>query len=73
MWLSRFCPVFLILFLLETSSTNILYRRTKRLRRFKTNLGTEGEIVVESMGPRDVRFPSQTYRYKRQLLHADGV
>ncbi|KAF2255830.1 multidrug resistance protein-like protein [Trematosphaeria pertusa] len=31
MWLSGFCWVFLFFFLPETSSTNILYRRTRRL------------------------------------------
>jgi len=60
MWLSGFCLVFLIFFLPETSSTNILYRRAKRLRKItgRDNLKTEGEIIGESMGPKDVRSPS---------------
>jgi DHA1 family multidrug resistance protein-like MFS transporter len=60
MWLSGLCLVFLIFFLPETSSTNILYRRAKRLRKImgRDNLKTEGEIIGESMGPKDVRSPS---------------
>ena len=65
MWLSGFCLVVLIFFLPETSSTNILYRRAKRLRKLtgKGNLRTEGEIIGESMGPKDVRSSSHLLRY----------
>ena len=57
MWLSGFCLVVVVFFLPETSSSNILYRRTRRLRKLtgRDNLRTEGEIMGESMGPKDVR------------------
>ena len=46
----------LIFFLPETSSTNILYRRTRRLRKItgNANLKCEPEIMAEQMTPRDV-------------------
>ncbi|KAI4214458.1 MAG: hypothetical protein LQ351_002875 [Letrouitia transgressa] len=58
MWLSGFCLVLLIFFLPETSSSNILYRRARRLRRSTAieNLKTEAEIQSEHMTPKD-SFP----------------
>jgi len=51
MWLSGFCWVFLMFFLPETSSTNILYRRAARLRKLTGNdkLKSEPELLAESM------------------------
>lgn len=57
MWLSGFCLVFIFFFLPETSSSNILYRRTARLRKLTGNekLKCEPEIMAENMTGRDVR------------------
>ncbi|SLM36536.1 multidrug resistance protein [Lasallia pustulata] len=55
-WLSGACFVLLIFFLPETSSSNILYRRSRRLRKLtgNINLKSEGEIMGESMTGKDV-------------------
>ena len=69
MWLSGFCLVFLVFFLPETSSTNILYRRTRRLRKL-TGINTlmcEPELVSEQMTGKDVRCSCYVYEAK----HAD--
>ena len=60
MWLSGFCLLIIIFFLPETSSSNILYRRARRLRKLtkRDNLRTEGEIMSEQMTPKDVSFCS---------------
>lgn len=51
MWLSGFCWVFLMFFMPETSATNILYRRTARLRKLTGNdkLKCEPELAAEEM------------------------
>jgi MFS transporter, DHA1 family, multidrug resistance protein len=51
MWLSGACLLLLIFFLPETSSTNILYRRARRLRKLtgNQNLKSEPEIETENM------------------------
>ena len=53
MWLSGFCLVFLFFFLPETSAANIIFRRTKRLRKLQGNSGTtikcKPEIEAEGM------------------------
>jgi MFS transporter, DHA1 family, multidrug resistance protein len=51
MWLSGACLVFLTLFLPETSSNNILYRRTARYRKLTGNphLKCQAEIEAEGM------------------------
>jgi len=59
MWLSAFCFVFLFFFLPETSSANILYRRTKRLRNLVDKdslpaLKCEPEIEGEGMTGKDI-------------------
>ncbi|KAF2472291.1 benomyl/methotrexate resistance protein [Lindgomyces ingoldianus] len=56
MWLSGFCFVFLFFFLPETSSTNILYRRTRRLRKITGDerLTCEPEIMAEHMTGKDI-------------------
>ncbi|KAL8940993.1 MAG: hypothetical protein Q9216_002512 [Gyalolechia sp. 2 TL-2023] len=56
MWLSGFCLLILIFFLPETSSANILYRRSRRLRKLTgiDNLKSEAEIVGEQMTPKDI-------------------
>jgi len=58
MWLSSFCLLFLFFALPETSSPNILYRRTKRLRQLTGDdrLTCEPEMAGEKMGPKDVRI-----------------
>jgi DHA1 family multidrug resistance protein-like MFS transporter len=60
MWLSGFCLIVLFFFLPETSSPNILYRRTKRLRKLTGDdrLTCEPEMMSENMKPKDVRIPS---------------
>lgn len=56
MWLSGFCLVFIFFLLPETSSANILYRRTRRLRKLTGNdkLKCEPELASEHMKPSDV-------------------
>ncbi|TKA66501.1 hypothetical protein B0A49_06636 [Cryomyces minteri] len=56
MWLSGFCLVFLIFLLPETSSNNILYRRTRRLRKLTGNesLKCEPELMGEQMSGNDI-------------------
>ena len=51
MWLSGFCLVFLTIFLPETSSSNILYRRTQRYKKATGNvhLACQPEIEAEGM------------------------
>jgi DHA1 family multidrug resistance protein-like MFS transporter len=58
MWLSGVCWVFLFLFFPETSSPNILHRRTKRLRKLTGNdkLTCEPDIMSAEMKPKDVRI-----------------
>ncbi|KAG8533467.1 uncharacterized protein KY384_002250 [Bacidia gigantensis] len=56
MWLCGFTLVLLVFFLPETSSTNILYRRTKRLRKLTgiETLRCQPEIEAENMTGKDV-------------------
>ena len=56
MWLSGFTLILLIFFLPETSSANILYRRTRRLRKLTGNykLKCEPELVGEQMTGREI-------------------
>lgn len=56
MWLSGFSLALLILFLPETSSTNVLYRRARRLRKLtgRQNLMCEPEVESEGMTIRDM-------------------
>lgn len=56
MWLSGFALVLLIFFLPETSSSNILYRRSRRLRKLtgNDNLQCEPEILAEQMTLKDM-------------------
>ncbi|KAF2495965.1 benomyl/methotrexate resistance protein [Lophium mytilinum] len=56
MWLSGFCLVFVFFFLPETSSANILYRRTRRLRKLTNDakLKCEPEIMGEQMTGKDI-------------------
>ncbi|CAG8957558.1 hypothetical protein HYFRA_00010424 [Hymenoscyphus fraxineus] len=56
LWLSGFCLVILIFFLPETSSANILYRRSRRLRKLtgRNDLKCEPEIQSEQMTGKDI-------------------
>ncbi|KAF9695857.1 hypothetical protein EKO04_006252 [Ascochyta lentis] len=56
LWLSSFCLIFLFFFLPETSSPNILHRRTKRLRKLTGNdkLTCEPDMMSAEMKPKDV-------------------
>lgn len=56
MWLSGFCFVFLFFFLPETGASNILYRRTVRLRKLTGNnkLKCQPEIDAESMTGKEI-------------------
>jgi len=56
LWLSGFCLFFLIFFLPETSSANILYRRTRRLRVItgNENLRCEPELEGETMTGKEI-------------------
>jgi DHA1 family multidrug resistance protein-like MFS transporter len=68
MWLSGFCWVFLFFLFPETSSQNIIHRRTKRLRKLTGNdkLTCEPDMVSAEMKPKDVRIlhslPKQSLR-----------
>lgn len=54
-WLSGFCFVFLFFFLPETSSNNILYRRTSRIRALTKNpkIKCKPELEAEGMSWKD--------------------
>ncbi|KEY73999.1 hypothetical protein S7711_02593 [Stachybotrys chartarum IBT 7711] len=56
MWLSGFTLVLLVFFLPETSSANILYRRSRRLRKLTENdkLVSEGELASIDMSFKDM-------------------
>jgi DHA1 family multidrug resistance protein-like MFS transporter len=56
LWLSGFSLIILILFLPETSSANILYRRSRRLRKLtgRTDLKCEPERMSEQMTGKDI-------------------
>ncbi|KAL0939989.1 multidrug resistance protein [Colletotrichum truncatum] len=56
MWLSGFALVLLFFFLPETSASNILYRRTRRLRKITGNekLMCEPELKAQSMSSKDL-------------------
>lgn len=56
MWLSGFALAMLIIFLPETSSANILYRRARRLRKMtgRKNLMSEPEIESEGLSRREM-------------------
>ena len=55
-WLSAFCLIFLFFLLPETSASNILFRRSQRLRRLTGNdkLLCQPEIDAMGMTPRDI-------------------
>lgn len=55
-WLNAFVAIVLILFLPETSAANILYRRTRRLRKAfeDPTLVCEAEIEVEQISKNDI-------------------
>ena len=56
MWLSAFCLVFLFLFFPETSAANILYRRSRRLRKITGNkeLISGPELAAANMTRREM-------------------
>lgn len=56
MWLSGFALVLFFFFLPETSSANILYRRTRRLRKITGNdkLICEPELQGEQLTGKDI-------------------
>lgn len=56
MWLSGFCLVFLFFFFPETSANNILFRRTRRLRKITGDpkLMCEPELMSEQMTGYDI-------------------
>ncbi|CEI61322.1 Caffeine resistance protein 5 [Fusarium venenatum] len=56
MWLSEFPLVLFFFFLPETSSANILYRRSRRLRKLTGNdkLVCEAELATQDMSMKDV-------------------
>jgi len=56
LWLSGAALIVMILFLPETSSMNILYRRARRLRKLtgRSDLKTEGELMGETMSAKDI-------------------
>lgn len=63
MWLSGFCLVFLFFFLPETSSQNILHRRTARIRKMTgdNRLTCEPDMAGEHMGTKDVRTTGTSF------------
>ncbi|KAJ8608655.1 hypothetical protein MRB53_039539 [Persea americana] len=73
-WLSGFAWVFLFFFLPETSANNILYRRTRRLRKLTGNdkLKCAPEIMAEGMtgGCHSPNGPGEAFHI--ELPRADG-
>ena len=69
MWLCGFSLVIFIFFLPETSSTNILYRRTRRLRKLTgiQTLSCQPEIMAEHMTGKEVS-PNQQTSYLPLIL-----
>ncbi|KAI8170188.1 Caffeine resistance protein 5 [Colletotrichum sp. SAR 10_70] len=55
-WIGGFTFILLFVFLPETSSSNILFRRTRRIRKLTGNdkLISRGELMAETMTRRDV-------------------
>lgn len=55
-WLSGLCLVFLVFFLPETSSSNIIYRRTVHIRKAtgNTNIKCEPELEAEGMSTQEI-------------------
>ena len=55
-WLSGFCLVFLVFFLPETSSSNIIYRRTVHIRKAtgNVNIKCEPELEAEGMSTQEI-------------------
>lgn len=70
MWLSGFCLAVLIFFMPETSSSNILYRRARRLRKLtgNNNLVTEGELAGKEMKPKDIIMMSLVRPFQLSLF-----
>jgi len=60
MWLSGFALIFLFFFLPETSANNILYRKTRRLRKLTGNdkLTCEPELMSQKMTGKDIAMMS---------------
>ncbi|KAE8453818.1 hypothetical protein EG329_009330 [Mollisiaceae sp. DMI_Dod_QoI] len=56
LWLSGFALIVMVLFLPETSSANILFRRTRRLRKHtgRADLKCEPELIGEQMTGKDI-------------------
>jgi DHA1 family multidrug resistance protein-like MFS transporter len=70
MWLSGFCLVFLIFFLPETSAANILYRRSRRLRKLTNNdnLKCEPELAGEQMSVKDIAMMTLVRPFELSFL-----
>ena len=70
MWLCGFALVLFVFFLPETSSSNILYRRTRRLRKLTgiKSLRCQPEIMSEHMTGKDVRYPCETLSKACRLI-----
>jgi DHA1 family multidrug resistance protein-like MFS transporter len=71
MWLSAFCLLVLFFFLPETSSPNILYRRTKRLRKLTSDekFTCEPEMQSQEMSPKDVSLVHLRCQSVQLLIH----
>lgn len=56
LWLSGFALIVMVIFLPETSSANILYRRSRRLRKLtgRSDLKSESELEGEGMTPKAI-------------------
>lgn len=56
MWIGAFCFLFLFFTMPETSASNILFRRAKRLRRItgNTKLASKPEILAAEMTGREI-------------------
>lgn len=74
LWLSGFALVVLIMFLPETSSANILYRRTRRLRKItgRTDLKCEPELQGEGMTGKDIVMMTLVKPFSLIVLHFYG-
>lgn len=70
MWLSGFTLCLLIVFLPETSPSNILYRRARRLRKLTGNdkFVTEGELASKEMSGKDIALMTLVRPFTLSLL-----
>ncbi|KAI9050926.1 hypothetical protein LZ554_005038 [Drepanopeziza brunnea f. sp. 'monogermtubi'] len=70
LWLSGFALIMMILFLPETSSANILYRRSRRLRKLtgRSDLKCEPELASEQMSVNEIAMMTLVRPFSLMIL-----